>query len=804
MLSDRSLLLAFGGGFNLIDKQLCDIGANLPTSPSPAEAAAAACIYLEKVKHEKLSPHVTKASEAQFDSLNEASMESAASINNSNCTNRNSNNTKNSNSNIANSLIISQVKNALSGSSSNLTIANMTNNHPHQQHSLHHSSQQPQSAQKNNVSNIGNVKREGLSPGAGPNGDLQSVMSRSRSTTPSSFRGASPQHMSTETLMPLTSILRIQQAASAGRHNSSIIAATMDTAHLVTTNAALPTEFSTHNYSDIMRNLAAKYNDSNPKNSSSARRNTFFENSSTTPTASVLSKNINQQTGIRNAGAAASQSVLPKKDAQPQLMPRLSMSPGEVAVAAAAASFLSNLPFSQSVCPPLIDMSSTQALVTLARAAKEAEIQTILRSTQQNPKPINSTPASPHPNLSVALQQAAQFVSPALIYSTQLQKQQQIQSSRQSSPLHSSSVQKSKSSVATSAATVPLDLSSQPPAAKRFKVELHAAGSSSESVGPVSSNAAMSPSSPTSENNVLIGSSGGVQRARSNTPDKFSDSVSPAPAITRQSPTTQQCQAQSEEVARWTVDNVCAFVGEIDICADYVQHFRDQCIDGSGLPLLTEDHLLNSLGMKLGPALKLRSILAKKLGGPCPCVTCITQARQMLALQAAAKNDAVRPISTMPIEAPAAAGDTSTVGATNDIATISDINEKEKQTREERQEVQQTQTQITEQRRPSVSINNESSSSCSALTLQISANIYKNAPNSDSHNNEKVSGENKRSGVKVANKTTGGNTCCILDTPFDSIANKDCKSNSRSGGSSNTKNGSLQRAGTGDVADVGS
>ncbi|EDX04647.1 GD22202 [Drosophila simulans] len=61
--------------------------------------------------------------------------------------------------------------------------------------------------------------------------------------------------------------------------------------------------------------------------------------------------------------------------------------------------------------------------------------------------------------------------------------------------------------------------------------------------------------------------------------------------------------------------------------------FRDQSIDGTGLPLLTEDHLVNSLGMKLGPALKLRSILAKKLGGPCPCVACVAQAQQMLALQ---------------------------------------------------------------------------------------------------------------------------------------------------------------------------
>lgn len=31
---------------------------------------------------------------------------------------------------------------------------------------------------------------------------------------------------------------------------------------------------------------------------------------------------------------------------------------------------------------------------------------------------------------------------------------------------------------------------------------------------------------------------------------------------------------------------------------------------------------MHSLGMKLGPALKLRSVLAKRLGGPCPCAGC--------------------------------------------------------------------------------------------------------------------------------------------------------------------------------------
>ena len=44
------------------------------------------------------------------------------------------------------------------------------------------------------------------------------------------------------------------------------------------------------------------------------------------------------------------------------------------------------------------------------------------------------------------------------------------------------------------------------------------------------------------------------------------------------------------------------------------QIFREHNIDGSSLPLLTEDHLTLRLGMKLGPALKLKSIISKKLG----------------------------------------------------------------------------------------------------------------------------------------------------------------------------------------------
>ncbi|NWH66585.1 SAM11 protein, partial [Geococcyx californianus] len=49
-------------------------------------------------------------------------------------------------------------------------------------------------------------------------------------------------------------------------------------------------------------------------------------------------------------------------------------------------------------------------------------------------------------------------------------------------------------------------------------------------------------------------------------------------------------------------------------CSGFFQVFREQAIDGETLPLLTEEHLLNNMGLKLGPALKIRSQVAKRVG----------------------------------------------------------------------------------------------------------------------------------------------------------------------------------------------
>ncbi|XP_077007753.1 sterile alpha motif domain-containing protein 11 isoform X2 [Tamandua tetradactyla] len=69
-----------------------------------------------------------------------------------------------------------------------------------------------------------------------------------------------------------------------------------------------------------------------------------------------------------------------------------------------------------------------------------------------------------------------------------------------------------------------------------------------------------------------------------------------------------------EDVSKWTVDDVCSFVGGLAGCAEYATVFREQGIDGETLPLLTEEHLLTTMGLKLGPALKIRAQVARRLG----------------------------------------------------------------------------------------------------------------------------------------------------------------------------------------------
>ncbi|XP_071995676.1 sterile alpha motif domain-containing protein 7 [Engystomops pustulosus] len=69
-----------------------------------------------------------------------------------------------------------------------------------------------------------------------------------------------------------------------------------------------------------------------------------------------------------------------------------------------------------------------------------------------------------------------------------------------------------------------------------------------------------------------------------------------------------------QDIHKWSSQDVYNFVSSLPGCSAYAQVFKDHDIDGLTLPLLTEDHLLDTMGLKLGPALKIRTQICSRLG----------------------------------------------------------------------------------------------------------------------------------------------------------------------------------------------
>ncbi|XP_057189004.1 polyhomeotic-like protein 3 isoform X2 [Triplophysa rosa] len=57
--------------------------------------------------------------------------------------------------------------------------------------------------------------------------------------------------------------------------------------------------------------------------------------------------------------------------------------------------------------------------------------------------------------------------------------------------------------------------------------------------------------------------------------------------------------------SQWSVENACSFIASLPGCHELAAEFRSQEIDGQALLLLTEDHLMSAMNIKLGPALKI-------------------------------------------------------------------------------------------------------------------------------------------------------------------------------------------------------
>uniref|UniRef100_A0A3Q3KEB7 Polyhomeotic homolog 1 n=1 Tax=Monopterus albus TaxID=43700 RepID=A0A3Q3KEB7_MONAL len=57
--------------------------------------------------------------------------------------------------------------------------------------------------------------------------------------------------------------------------------------------------------------------------------------------------------------------------------------------------------------------------------------------------------------------------------------------------------------------------------------------------------------------------------------------------------------------AHWSVEEVCRFIASLQGCEELAAQFLSQEIDGQALLLLREDHLISTMNIKLGPALKI-------------------------------------------------------------------------------------------------------------------------------------------------------------------------------------------------------
>lgn len=69
---------------------------------------------------------------------------------------------------------------------------------------------------------------------------------------------------------------------------------------------------------------------------------------------------------------------------------------------------------------------------------------------------------------------------------------------------------------------------------------------------------------------------------------------------------------------KWSVEEVCDYIRSLAGYSDYAEDFANHEIDGQALVLLNETHLVNTMNIKLGPALKIMSQIEaiKKKGIP--------------------------------------------------------------------------------------------------------------------------------------------------------------------------------------------
>ncbi|XP_055688960.1 polyhomeotic-proximal chromatin protein isoform X2 [Lutzomyia longipalpis] len=115
-----------------------------------------------------------------------------------------------------------------------------------------------------------------------------------------------------------------------------------------------------------------------------------------------------------------------------------------------------------------------------------------------------------------------------------------------------------------------------------------------------------------------VGSNSSAQMTENTNKTATGDApVNGSDTTTQEDATNPSAAEEVPVMVRWSVAEVCDFIKNLPGCSDYAEDFAMQEIDGQALLLLKENHLVNAMGMKLGPALKIvAKVEALRFGTP--------------------------------------------------------------------------------------------------------------------------------------------------------------------------------------------
>lgn len=132
--------------------------------------------------------------------------------------------------------------------------------------------------------------------------------------------------------------------------------------------------------------------------------------------------------------------------------------------------------------------------------------------------------------------------------------------------------------------------------------------------GSVSPKSLPSPTSSSASTNGTTSDTGSNGSSDTNGIDKKSSEATPMEI-------SNDVDDQDEPISflvKWSVEEVCEYIRSLAGYSDYAEDFANHEIDGQALVLLNENHLVNTMKIKLGPALKIMSQIdaIKKNGAP--------------------------------------------------------------------------------------------------------------------------------------------------------------------------------------------